>query len=313
MSAVLNSPAEIHSPEWRFPLTGEMMYLMEDDTGNLRANRVPSESELDLFYANLFPRAAYERRGKSLQGKHRAQRIAPYLRGIVKPAILDYGCGNGQFLKACQKRFPQARPVGFEMSEAHAEAIGRQLGIPVHHQWAKVETQYRESFDLITAWHVLEHTSCPRKILSNLASTLKPNGVCVIAVPNRESLGMRWKKQSWAWCQAPFIHPWHFSPRGLTQLASQVFPGSKISARTREAWDCNLLVDGLFAGFCDLLPGISSMARLRAESILRLGLFPLNELALNPLLVSVIGMGSELVVTIVKSGNPPSCPPTSLQ
>lgn len=43
------------------------------------------------------------------------------------------------------------------------------------------------SFDMITIWHVLEHTENPSEVLTKLHSLLKPQGIVVIEVPNVEA------------------------------------------------------------------------------------------------------------------------------
>ena len=45
-----------------------------------------------------------------------------------------------------------------------------------------------DSFDVITIWHVLEHTEDPCFVLGKLRSLLKPQGVLVVEVPNIEAI-----------------------------------------------------------------------------------------------------------------------------
>jgi SAM-dependent methyltransferase len=50
------------------------------------------------------------------------------------------------------------------------------------------DAQFAEnSFDVITIWHVLEHTEDPFFVLGKLRSLLKPDGVLVVEVPNIEA------------------------------------------------------------------------------------------------------------------------------
>jgi len=54
-----------------------------------------------------------------------------------------------------------------------------------------------QSFDIVTLFHVMEHVTNPRRVLSEVARVLKPNGVVILQVPNIESwqfkiFGARW-------------------------------------------------------------------------------------------------------------------------
>jgi SAM-dependent methyltransferase len=69
-------------------------------------------------------------------------------------------------------------------------------------------------FDIITAWHSLEHAPDPLAALRWLNSLLKPGGLLVVEVPNCESDDALRLGESWDGWKPPF-HLWHFAPATL--------------------------------------------------------------------------------------------------
>jgi cyclopropane fatty-acyl-phospholipid synthase-like methyltransferase len=96
--------------------------------------------------------------------------------------ILDFGCGAGGFLAYAK--------------DLVANAVGVELERRVHDYWKDSEITIFSSidesigalrggrYDLITAFHVVEHLSDPRETLKQLAVLLKPDGRMVIEVPS---------------------------------------------------------------------------------------------------------------------------------
>ena len=90
--------------------------------------------------------------------------------------LLDFGCGAAGFLR-------RARTLA-------AEVTGIELEARVRNYWAgqinilpSVEAA-GGGYDLITAFHVIEHLPEPRAMLASLASSLKPNGRMIVEVPS---------------------------------------------------------------------------------------------------------------------------------
>jgi 2-polyprenyl-3-methyl-5-hydroxy-6-metoxy-1,4-benzoquinol methylase len=46
--------------------------------------------------------------------------------------------------------------------------------------------EYQDFFDVITAWHVVEHVGNPRRLLSLFYGVLKTQGILVLSVPNKD-------------------------------------------------------------------------------------------------------------------------------
>lgn len=81
--------------------------------------------------------------------------------------VLDFGCGAGGFL--AKARTHASVVAGIEPERRLADHFTR-LGIPVHGSLAELPPESR--FDLITAFHVVEHLPDPRAVLRELAARL---------------------------------------------------------------------------------------------------------------------------------------------
>lgn len=105
-------------------------------------------------------------------------------------AILDIGCGGGQFLELARER--GAVPCGLDVA-SHAMAACARRGIEAHERADALEGR---RFDGVVMSHVLEHVASVRDALSSCARFVRraPRGgrgwVC-IEVPNVESLRAR--------------------------------------------------------------------------------------------------------------------------
>ena len=97
---------------------------------------------------------------------------------LVNQRLLDFGCGAAGFL--LQASHLAAEVVGIELEDRVRQHWEGQLRIVASTDAAGAD------FDLITAFHVLEHLSDPREMLSNLSTLLKRGGRMIVEVPSAE-------------------------------------------------------------------------------------------------------------------------------
>ena len=127
-------------------------------------------------------------------------------------SILDYGCGTGELLVACQHQGWQIS--GLEPS-AHARQKASQItGINIADN---VDHFKGQQFDVITLWHVLEHVMDLRQKISELKKLLKDDGLLFLAVPNCQSPDALFYQEYWAGYDVP-RHLWHFTKASMAAL-----------------------------------------------------------------------------------------------
>lgn len=131
-------------------------------------------------------------------------------------SLIDYGCGQGDFLKFCVQNNVNA--LGYEPDESTRNYAREFNKIPV--QSISEYNSAKHSVDAITMWHVLEHIPDIKEILRKHHSNLKVNGILVIAVPNRNSFDALHYKSNWAAYDVP-RHLWHFTKNDISALAQQ--------------------------------------------------------------------------------------------
>ncbi|MDA7485764.1 class I SAM-dependent methyltransferase [Candidatus Pelagibacter ubique] len=101
---------------------------------------------------------------------------------VVNKKVLDFGCGAGGFLELASKR---AKKVdGIELERAMQESfIKRNLNVYTNYEQA---LQSSKKWNILTAFHVVEHLSDPIKILSKLSKLLTDDGEMFVEIPNSE-------------------------------------------------------------------------------------------------------------------------------
>lgn len=99
--------------------------------------------------------------------------------------ILDVGTGGGEFAYLLKSLGHDIN--GIEPNKGYAEYSVAEYDLKLQIGFIQDSSFAENSFDLITIWHVLEHTEDPFFVLSKLRSLLKPDGVLVVEVPNMEA------------------------------------------------------------------------------------------------------------------------------
>jgi len=134
---------------------------------------------------------------------------------VPRGTWLDYGAGGGDFVRFIQEKNHDI--IGLEPSEVARKSAARD-GIELNNM-SFLKNIDDASLACITMWHVLEHISDLRIVISELCEKLEKNGILVIAVPNHKSADAQHYKEKWAALDVP-RHLWHFTQRNLTDLAS---------------------------------------------------------------------------------------------
>lgn len=103
-----------------------------------------------------------------------------YLSGaITNKDVLDFGCGVGGFL--LKARSVARRVVGIEL-EKRLQVHFREKQLDVFENVDELPVSLH--FDIITAFHVIEHLENPANILEQLSSRLREGGKIIVEVPS---------------------------------------------------------------------------------------------------------------------------------
>ena len=130
-----------------------------------------------------------------------------------KGSILDYGCGNGDFLLKMKQEGWNVN--GVEFSEAGRKMAENKLGIKINDE--KWFNKLNKKFDVITLWHVLEHIEMPNETLKKLRKILNKNGLLAMSVPNIDAFQSNIFKKNTFHLDIP-RHSVHYSPKSISRL-----------------------------------------------------------------------------------------------
>ncbi|WP_260839372.1 bifunctional 2-polyprenyl-6-hydroxyphenol methylase/3-demethylubiquinol 3-O-methyltransferase UbiG [Methylomonas koyamae] len=155
------------------------------------------------------------------QAKHilRAGRVAIERHDKIKhllqsrKTMLDVGTGGGEFAYLMQALGHDIQ--GIEPNKGYAEYSKAQYQLNLQVGFVQDGDFTDASFDLITIWHVLEHTADPGSVLGFLRKLLKPDATLVVEVPNVEAV-----------CQSPAssfheAHLFNFNVQTLQKMGEK--------------------------------------------------------------------------------------------
>lgn len=156
--------------------------------GLIRNDPVPTEPELDAFYASAYREsykgASVPRRRQVWRNFDRTKRHMLTYRDVYGQGgrWLDLGSGSGEFLYLA--RAMGAEVEGVEPHEGYCLYSRDTLGLPVRRATLDSSGYDPGSFDLIRLSHVLEHMRDPLRTLIQLRAWLRPGGVLYVEVPD---------------------------------------------------------------------------------------------------------------------------------
>jgi len=163
-------------------------------------------------YNNELIPGSPEIKKRLLQEKHRLRFFQKFKK---KGNVLDIGCGRGYFLLACRQQGYNVE--GIDVSADVASYVRSNLKIKVHVGEVSNVKLSERTFDIITLWHSLEHTSDPNLYIQNARKWLKDDGILVVDVPNYAGHDAKMNWQNWPNWDLPH-HIYHFTKDSLTFL-----------------------------------------------------------------------------------------------
>jgi 2-polyprenyl-3-methyl-5-hydroxy-6-metoxy-1,4-benzoquinol methylase len=179
--------------------------VLSAEWGEVKWSRWMSASAIAEF-ESTYLRDPFERAIDST--KHVLQ-LASLIRGPRR--ILDFGCGNGEFLSMC-------RMYGFEsFGVDRSQARRDRAGLSVVPNVDELEGQ----FQAITLFEVLEHVDDPRGILKMLRSRLVAGGILVLETPDCTGVRGIQSKRDYELIH-PLEHINGFTPSTLRSIAERL-------------------------------------------------------------------------------------------
>lgn len=140
----------------------------------------------------------------------RYQRILGILPKQSAMRVLDIGCGTGTFLAMLP---PEAERFGIEPSRAAADRA-REKGIKTIRYDDLASPELRNTFDLVTAIDVVEHTADLRELRRYISAALRPGGTVIILTGDAESRSARLLGRYWSYLNYA-EHITIFCPRSM--------------------------------------------------------------------------------------------------
>jgi len=203
---------------------------------------IPSQEEISVFYPasysvyseperTLFSRRELQTLKETLGYQHLqvsqkrsflerllpAKPVLDVVPCIEAGSVLDIGCGNGEYLLRLKSIGWKCQGVEFNDK---ALSICRSNGLNVFHGDLISAKFDSESFDFVSAHHLIEHAPDPHELVSEISRITKPGGSVLIRTPNSESLGRSWFGTYWYDNDVP-RHIFLYAEKNLRLLASE--------------------------------------------------------------------------------------------
>lgn len=191
--------------------------ILNDEWLEIYYSKWISSDAIEEYHKNVSRTARFD---KAIHSIERILLIEKATRQITKNKevkILDFGCGDGDFLEACQ--LFGFKCTGIEFSEARYERRG--IDFYPSLQDAIKSTENTVEFDAIVMFEVLEHLPNPRKTLTDLVKNLKKGGVFVIETPNCAHVKNILTVEDYRLIH-PLGHINAFSPETMSRIARKV-------------------------------------------------------------------------------------------
>ncbi len=146
--------------------------------------RMAAAEEYSLPYHDIY---ASHRCRKLRTAAFRLGRVAPLIE-VDRPKLLDIGCSLGFTVEAARQQGWDAHGVDVS-ADAVERCRRRQLNCLLTDG---LRLPYADaSFDLVTAWHVIEHVSDVAETLAEWGRVLRPGGLLALETPDSSGLKVK--------------------------------------------------------------------------------------------------------------------------
>lgn len=207
-------------------ITGDRVHSWAEDEGFL-AGRVVKCQDCHFLCKYVRPSSAYFHQHYANAGEDYIERLAEedpryredfrVARELLRKAfpkggsILDVGCASGFFLETLGENWNRH---GLELFHLAAERARKRAGISVSECDIGSAGFADRSFDVVSAFDVIEHLAEPMVFFRAAQRMLKPGGWLLLGTGNAGSVGALMSGSRWTYFCIP-EHVSFFSPRSL--------------------------------------------------------------------------------------------------
>ncbi len=190
---------------------GEFHYVTCDKCGLTYQNPRVSMDDIKYFYDSEY--IAHRKKKnwgfltplyENAMNKHDREKekiVSRFVEISEETKVLDVGCAVGTFLLHLKDKFNcSISGVDFKEDLEYPRFSEIDFHCGLFYEQEKLE---KDSFDLITMWHFLEHCYDPTESIKKAAELIKDEGRVVIEVPRLDSLSYKMFKRKWPGVQAP--------------------------------------------------------------------------------------------------------------
>ena len=177
---------------------------------------IPKEKETFNFYKGKYF-ILHESRKKLRLKQYKLDKkiLNNFFKDSHNTKVLDYGCGNGDFLYYVSKKHPQCKFFGYEISEK--SEIIKSENVLIIKGSINLLLEKLPICKIITMNHTIEHIPQPDLIIKKLFEKLDNLGFIDGQTPSTQSVEKFLFKNYWSGFHAP-RHTVIFSIKGITQI-----------------------------------------------------------------------------------------------
>lgn len=222
------SAAQLETIYWKYDLP----VLRCVECGQVFSGKIPYEEEIRKLYENYY--SERNTTPNEVTRKRYSELLRRFRRYRETNRILDVGCGFGFFLSAAMD--DGWRAYGTEVSQSAFHYLEK-LEIPDGQMFmGDVADMGLEegSFDVVTMFEVIEHLPDPSRVLREICSLLRKDGLLYLTTPNYDSLNRYLLGDFWSIIQ-PHEHLFYFTVGSLGRLLRRV--GYEVRSFRTTGWN----------------------------------------------------------------------------